>query len=98
MNTSSTGSLDKAVLEAMASGTLVVSGNEAYQEMLAKINQNLIFQGGNPQDLAVKINAIMDMSTIQRENIVNNLRQEVINNHSLERWAGRVVENVRSVL
>ena len=51
VNPSSTGSLDKVVLEAMASGCLVLNCNEAYQEILP---EKYLFKKGDVKDLAQK--------------------------------------------
>lgn len=52
VNPSSTGSLDKVVLEAMASGCLVLTCNEAYEKIL---QDKYLFEKGNAMDLANKI-------------------------------------------
>jgi len=75
VNPSSTGSLDKVVLEAMASGCLVLTCNEAYKEIL---DEKYFFKKGNAQNLAEKISSLMAVSPDP------NLRDMVIKNHNLD--------------
>lgn len=56
INMSHTGSLDKAVLEAMAAGVPVLTSNEAFKDILG--HEKLIFRSGDPLHLAQKIKAI----------------------------------------
>jgi len=82
VNTSSTGSLDKVVLEAMASGCLVLTCNEAYNETL---ESNYRFQKGNDKELADKIFNLKDVSGNK------NLREIVVKNHSLNNLIEKVL-------
>jgi len=60
VNPSSTGSLDKVVLEAMASGCLVLNCNEAYRQILA---DKYLFKKGDAEDLVQKIINLMGKIT-----------------------------------
>ena len=73
VNLSDTGSLDKAVLEAMASGLLVLTSNEAFKEILPSRN----FVNNDPMDIAEKI------ILLSKEDPNPELREYVIKNHNL---------------
>ncbi|OGZ19989.1 MAG: hypothetical protein A2654_02115 [Candidatus Nealsonbacteria bacterium RIFCSPHIGHO2_01_FULL_43_31] len=82
VNPSSTGSMDKVVLEAMASGVLVLNCNEAYREILA---DKYLFKKGDAEDLAQKI---IDLMRSGRD---YNLREIVVKNHNLNNFIARIV-------
>lgn len=82
INPSSTGSMDKVVLEAMASGCLVLNCNEAYRGMLA---DKYLFKRGDADDLVVKI---IDLMRAGRD---YNLREIVVKNHNLDNFIERIV-------
>jgi len=82
INPSSTGSLDKVVLEAMASGCLVLNCNEAYQEIL---DQKYLFKKGDAADLAQKIVNLM------RAGKDYALREIVVKNHNLNDFIDKIV-------
>lgn len=74
INISKTGSLDKAILEAMACGNMVISSNESAVKFLP---QDLIVSGNDPRELADKIK-------LTNLNYRPELRDYVVNNHSLK--------------
>lgn len=82
INTSYTGSLDKVVLEAMASGCLVLNCNEAYQEILSN---KYLFKKKDPRDLAEKI---IDLRGVEKD---KNLREIVIKNHNLDNLIEKII-------
>ncbi len=75
VNLSDTGSIDKAMLEAMASGLLVLTSNEAFKNILPE----KYFVGKNPEEIAQKIIALSkaDFDPV--------LREYVIGSHSLKK-------------
>jgi glycosyltransferase involved in cell wall biosynthesis len=74
VNFSDTGSLDKAVLEAMASGLLILTSNEAFKDILAE----KYFTNKDPQQIAGKI---IQLSESDKDPA---LRDYVVKHHSLE--------------
>jgi glycosyltransferase involved in cell wall biosynthesis len=83
VNPSSTGSLDKVVLEAMASGCLVLTSNEAYKEILA---EKYMFRGGDAENLAVKI---ADLMIAAKD---DNLREIVVKKHNLDNLIDKIID------
>ncbi len=62
LHASKTGSLDKAVLEALASGLQVLTSSKVYGEY---VNALAKFQAGDPQDLAMKIISLVSHGAIK---------------------------------
>lgn len=80
---STTGSLDKAVLEAMASGLTVVVGNEAFREILPA---QYFIEHRTPEFLAERIKALGDEN---RPNMA--LREIVVGQHGLQKTIQTIV-------
>lgn len=80
LNFSDTGSLDKTILEAMSCGALVISSNSAAAAVLPPL---LTFTKGDLAAAADKILAISQMSEPARQDLRRNLRQVVVERHSL---------------
>ena len=81
VNLSDTGSLDKAVLEAMASGLLVLTSNEAFKNILPE----KYFTDKNPQEIAEKIIFLSKSETDPA------LRDCVVKNHGLSNLINRII-------
>ncbi|MDD9954681.1 MAG: glycosyltransferase family 4 protein [Anaerolineaceae bacterium] len=94
VNLSATGSIDKAVLEAMACGIPVVSANEAFVEMLSPWGGQLLAPPDDPKALAQRIQALMAMESCARVALGEELRSLVERDHSMQ----HLVENLVSVL
>ena len=88
INMSGTGSLDKAVLEAMACGCLVLTVNEAFAKILPP---PLMVEKNNPQGLAEKIKWVMSLPQEEKNEIVNKLINEVRNNHNLDNLVKKII-------
>jgi glycosyltransferase involved in cell wall biosynthesis len=84
VNLSQTGSIDKAVLEAAASGTLVLTSNEAFGPPFSKISPLLFFSRNDPEDLAGKILEISSLSEMEKKSLRLKLCQWVKENHNLD--------------
>jgi len=82
INTSFTGSMDKVVLEAMASGCLVLNCNEAYRETL---DEKYMFRRKDSKGLAEKIFNLKDAPKN------GNLRRIVIENHNLDGLIKKII-------
>ena len=87
VNPSSTGSLDKVVLEAMASGCLVLTCNEAYKEIL---EGKYMFRRGDAENLAVKM---ADLMTAPEDPA---LREAVVRNHNLDNLIDKIISRFNS--
>lgn len=81
INLSDTGSIDKAVLEAMASGLLVLTSNEAFRDIL------------NPQYFTSKDPAVVadKLSLLMKQGGDSDLRRYVIENHGLKNLIDKII-------
>lgn len=93
INLSGTGSVDKAVLEAMACGCIVFTSNEAFKPMLPA---ELMVSQNNPRQLAEKITWLAELPAADRETLRQQLRQTVVENHNLDQLAIKIVSQFRS--
>lgn len=89
INLSGTKSVDKAVLEAMACGCIVITSNKAFQGI---ISNSLIIEENQPKELAKKLFQIKNLSRDKKEKLRRSLREEVLKNHNLSSLAKVIVE------
>ncbi len=99
LSTSRTGSVDKVVLEAMASGLPVVASGEAYPPLWTDLDaetiQAMTFPAGQAEALADRIQAFWSTSAAQRQALGASLRSIVEADHEVERLMGRLVQEMR---
>ena len=98
ISASQTGSIDKVVLEAMASGKLVVTCNEAFFPFLGDYRSILTFQKGNPHDLAKKIAVLHSLAEGEKAKIRSFLKGMVEAEHSLDVWLPWLISVFQEVL
>lgn len=94
VNLSATGSLDKAVLEAMACAVPVVTSNEAFIPLLAPWREQLLAPPDDPEALAQRILALLSLEQDERAALGLELRALVQREHSMQ----RLVANLLAVL
>ncbi|MEK7522407.1 MAG: glycosyltransferase, partial [Patescibacteria group bacterium] len=83
VNLSDTGSLDKAVLEAMACGLKVLTSNEAFKNIVPEEN----FTSNRPQEIAEKIEKLGETG---HANMVN-FAEYAAKNHGLYSLVGKII-------
>lgn len=91
VNMSNTGSLDKAMVEAMACELPVLTCNEAMEEVLGESKNLLMYDKGNYEDFVQKIIIIKNMEKNKRESLGKKLREIVKNNHSQDRLIKKII-------
>lgn len=94
VNASFTGSIDKVVLEAMASGRPFVSCNEAVPPLVRDLGErarSLAFTKGDATDLAERIAAHLDRPAVETAALGADLRALVARDHEVEKLADRLV-------
>lgn len=91
VNLSGTGSVDKAVLEAMACGKIVLTSNEAFVDILKDKGADLIVKPKSADDLAQKILAMASLDDNTRKELGAKLREEVVKNHNLDKLAEKII-------
>lgn len=90
VNLAPKGGIDKAVLEAMASGSLVLAANEAFKRYFGRFGRVLVFTHGVPNDLAQKIEDLLNLSNENWGDIVTFLQRSVEKNHSVQGAVDRI--------
>jgi len=88
VNFSKTGSLDKSVLEAMASGLLILTSNEAFKKILSE--KYFVNKIENPKIIADKIQFLL-MSAYDYD-----LRDYVVKNHNLNHLMAKIISLISS--
>ena len=83
LHASTTGSLDKAALEAMAARCVVVSSNDAVRPMLRMIHDGLAVEKPDPELFALAIQRVQQMDEEVRKVIGERSRTMVEEKHSL---------------
>ncbi|MFA4872430.1 MAG: glycosyltransferase family 4 protein [Patescibacteria group bacterium] len=97
INLSGTGSLDKAVLEAMACGVPVITSNEAFQGILAQIDPHL-YVSCNPRAVAEAIERLITMPLEARRQLGGALRAVVVRDHDLKQLVARILSKICPVI
>lgn len=95
LHASKTGSLDKAALEAMACGLLVVSSNDAMVNDVLKEYKELTFSQSDVQDMVEKIKRIMRLDPIEKQKLRDEMRQIVVDQHSLSSLIPKLVREMQ---
>lgn len=92
VNLSSTGSLDKAVLEAMSCEVPVVTSNEAFAQMLSPFAEQCFMNKADARALAGKLAALYALKLSDRLALAANLRRIVLAEHSLDKLAQKIIK------
>jgi glycosyltransferase involved in cell wall biosynthesis len=88
LNTTVDGSGDKVVFEAMATGRPVVVANRAMADLISVRRE--FSPAADVDALANRIAALAEMSRDERATVGRELRERVVQDHSLEHWARAV--------
>ncbi len=88
VNLSQTGSVDKAVLEAMACGCLCLTSNVAFIKI---VGEDFMVKENDPVHLAEKIKLVMDLPTEQKKEISERFRQIIIHQHNLDNLVKKII-------
>ncbi|HPL95302.1 MAG TPA: glycosyltransferase family 4 protein [bacterium] len=88
INLSDTGSLDKAVLEAMAAGLLILTANPAYQHI---IPQELFLPTKEVNYITQKITELYLLPSDKKNILQNQLTTEVEQNHNLNNFIKKII-------
>lgn len=97
VNTSRTGSLDKAMVEAMAARLPVLTSNEAMREVLGDMSDQLMFPPGDDRALAGLLCHMVQIPGGERLAIGDALRDIVSRDHDLRHFVRKICDTLRSV-
>lgn len=88
-----TGSFDKAMLEAMASGSIVLTVNEGLRKFLEPaLAEKILIR---PEQLSHKVLEIFSLSEQEKEKIRQDLRNMVVQNHSINSMIPKLAANLK---
>lgn len=96
VNNMKAGAPDKAVYEACGSCLPVLASNPSFDVLFEGIEPPLRFARDSPEELAGRLRALAALSGEERVRIGRTLRERVLDNHSVDSWAERVVTLVAS--
>lgn len=88
VNLTPIGGIDKVVLEAMASGALVLVSNEAFRKYIG--SYDLIFKYQDPTNLADRIVSLINTSSREVKSISDFLTKSVSEHHDLNRTIEKI--------
>ncbi|KKT81860.1 MAG: Glycosyltransferase [Candidatus Yanofskybacteria bacterium GW2011_GWA2_44_9] len=97
VNMGLTGSLDKAILEAMASGLPVLTCNEALKNVLGLYADKLMYPKEDSGKLSEKISLMMKMGGRERASLGAGLRDIVIRDHNIDGLIGKISNSIKGV-
>ena len=98
LSTSRTGSVDKVVLEAMATGRPAVTSNASFEwvfEPLGReLSEQLRFPEGDANALAARVEGLLARGRVERDALGRELRSLVEERHEVDRLMRRLVETM----
>jgi len=92
VNMSRTGSLDKAIVEAMACQLPILTCNEALEEVLGEEKERLMYPKNDFKSLAEKIESIFNLPPEQYRALGSDLRNTVKEKHGLNSFINKIME------
>ena len=92
VNMGHTGSLDKAILEAMSCGLPILTCNEAYEKVLGRYRDMLMYPKKDFEQLAEKIESIIKMNIDERVKIGEGLRTIIVRDHNLQGLISKIAD------
>ncbi len=95
VNMGLTGSLDKAMVEAMSMELPVITCNEAMLEVLGLFKDKLMFEKENPESLSNYIIWFTLSPTEEKENLGKAMRKIVQEDHALPQFILKIFDNLR---
>lgn len=95
LNLSDTGSLDKAILEAMASGSIPISRNESFVALAREQGLELLVPGPGPAGAGEALARVSVMPAPEQEALRARLREIVQRDHSLSSLADAIVDELQ---
>jgi glycosyltransferase involved in cell wall biosynthesis len=97
VNVSETGSLDKAILEAMASGCIPVSRNESFARIAREEGLDMLVPRAGSEELARSIGQVLGLPEHERETLRSRLRSIVVRDHSLDALSDQIAGHLREL-
>jgi glycosyltransferase involved in cell wall biosynthesis len=87
---SESGSLDKAIVESMASGCIPICRNDAFRGLAADHGFEQLVPGQGSREVAECLGRVIGLAQTEKDELRTELRSIVVREHSLERLAARI--------
>jgi glycosyltransferase involved in cell wall biosynthesis len=98
VNLSSTGSLDKGLLEAVASGLTVLTSNEAFKEFLKGTEERTYIENPNVESLKQRLSDLLNIPREQLQKDQELLYERLCQEHSLKGLSQKLVAQIKEAL
>jgi glycosyltransferase involved in cell wall biosynthesis len=98
VNVSETGSLDKAILEAMASGCIPVSRNRSFAAIARQEGLDWLVPADGAEALAACIQRVLELPKSERDPLRARLRSIVVRDHSLETLSKQIGRHLEELV
>ena len=95
VSTSLTGSIDKAVLEAMACECAAITCNTSFERVFGNLADDLMFPAGDAEALAARMTRFLSLTADERADLAKRLRNIVCSDHSLDALMDRLVHEMQ---
>jgi glycosyltransferase involved in cell wall biosynthesis len=95
VSASSTGSLDKAGLEAFMVGLMVITSNDSFHEIFENYLGQGIYTSGDVGGLVKTIHAFLDLSPHEKQAMLSAIRATIAKKHSLESLIPKLVQEMK---
>jgi glycosyltransferase involved in cell wall biosynthesis len=92
LSASRTGSLDKAILEALSCGRLALTSNEAFSDFFGPDRDRYVFPVGDHVALADRLETVISLAPDERRVLGLEMRQRVVLGHGVDHLAGQLLE------
>lgn len=98
VNLSDTGAPDKAVFEAMACESLIITSNKAFNNIIREYRDLLLMDSNDPHELAGKIIKILNLGQREIDRIKRSLREIIVSNYNLDNYTDKIVQEIRKLI
>jgi glycosyltransferase involved in cell wall biosynthesis len=97
LNISETGSLDKAILESMATGCIAISSNRSFRAIAHAEGLDFLVPGSGPEGIARCLREVLVLSIEEKVALRKRLREIVVNGHSLNALIDEITCHLREI-
>ena len=97
INLCPTGGMDKAVLEAMSCGLLVIAVNQTFREVVGPEAASMMIIQPDPEQLAERLLVFATMPWEQRQQLGRTLRDRIIQHHDLRSLCERLFDQFQMI-
>lgn len=98
VNASETQSLDKAILESMASGCIPISRNRSFASIAREERLDLLIPAPGPEGIAECLRSVLALSASERARLRHRLREIVVKDHSLDALMDEIKRHLEEIV